>query len=46
MFANIVMLSASVDDNEMNSFQAAVELVDELKIDYPDLRVEQEIILV
>ena len=42
MLANIVVTSAPLDDNEMNSFQAAEELVDELKIDYPDLRVEQE----
>ena len=42
MLANIVVTSTPLDDNEMNSFQAAEELVDELKIDYPDLRVEQE----
>ena len=41
MVANVVVTYTELDD-DVNSFELAEELVEELKIDYPDLIVEQE----
>ena len=41
MVANVVVTHTELND-DVNSFELAEELIEELKVDYPDLRVEQE----